>query len=174
MRRTAELQRVQTGVKSDLGPVLAPLLARSAVVASYQSLGSEPFVTCQPGWLLPILLPDGDLDWAIDTGEYVENHLGIREPAGPRLGRAAIGECDLVLVPALLVDRAGCRLGRGGGSYDRALRRAPGLKVALLHDGELVDELPREQHDVLVDAVALTSLGVVRLPAPAHARPLEQ
>ena len=49
----------------------------------------------------------------------------MREPAGPRLGRAAVAEAQLVVVPALAVDRRGLRLGRGGGSYDRALARVP-------------------------------------------------
>lgn len=164
MRQTAELRRLQTGVKCDLRPVLAGLLDRSAHIASYLAFGTEPVLTSEPGWLLPVLQPDGDLDWAADSGEYVENRVGLREPVGPRLGPGAIADCDLVLVPALLVDREGYRLGRGGGSYDRALRRATGLTVALLHDGELVPELPREPHDVPVHAVATPSLGVVQLP----------
>jgi 5-formyltetrahydrofolate cyclo-ligase len=63
------------------------------------------------------------------------------------------------------VDRTGVRLGYGGGCYDRALTRIrPGaLVVALLHEGELLEEpLPAEDHDRRVDAVALPS-GVVRL-----------
>ncbi|MCU1587074.1 MAG: 5-formyltetrahydrofolate cyclo-ligase [Frankiales bacterium] len=165
LRRMAEQHRGKTGATSDLGPALAPLLSRSAQTASYVSLGTEPRIPPQPGWLLPVLLPDGDLDWAVDTGHYVINALGISEPAGPRLGVDAIATCDLVLVPALLVDRRGYRLGRGGGSYDRALARATGLTVALLHDGELVDELPHEPHDVRVRAVVTPSQGVVHLPA---------
>ena len=52
-------------------------------------------------------------------------------------------------MPALAVDRRGMRLGRGGGCYDRALGRVPrGTPVcALLHDGELLDEVPCEPHD---------------------------
>jgi 5-formyltetrahydrofolate cyclo-ligase len=68
-------------------------------------------------------------------------------------------------VPALQVDRDGNRLGRGGGSYDRALARATGLTVALLHDDELVAELPHEPHDVPVRAVATPTGGLVRLPS---------
>lgn len=133
-------------------------------MAAYLPFGFEPFVVSRAGWLLPVLLPDGDLDWAVDTGDYAMNALGIREPIGPRLGVDAVARCDLVLVPALLVDRQGNRLGRGGGSYDRALLRATGLTVALLHDGELVEEVPHEPHDVPVAAVATPALGVVRLP----------
>ena len=57
------------------------------------------------------------------------------------------------------------RLGYGGGCYDRALTRIrpDALVVALLHDGELLDDpLPTEAHDRRVDAVAMPS-GVVRL-----------
>lgn len=96
-----------------------------------------------------MLLPDRDLAWRA-------------WPDGEPLGSDAVAGCDVVLVPALAVDRAGVRLGRGGGSYDRALRRARGLLVALLHEGELVDALPHEPHDVPVDVAALPS-GLVRL-----------
>ncbi len=51
------------------------------------------------------------------------------------------------------------RLGRGGGSYDRALARVgPAiLTIALLYDGELVDTLPAEPHDQRVRAAATPS-----------------
>jgi 5-formyltetrahydrofolate cyclo-ligase len=59
------------------------------------------------------------------------------------------------------------RLGRGGGSYDRALGRVPvGTFVcALLYDGEVLDDVPRGPHDRPVTAVATPS-GVSR-PASA-------
>ncbi|GAB3693246.1 hypothetical protein GCM10028814_34080 [Angustibacter aerolatus] len=71
-----------------------------------------------------------------------------------------------MVAPALLVDRAGRRLGQGGGSFDRALARArpDALVVALLHDGELVEgPLPVEPHDRPVH-VAVTPSAIVRLP----------
>jgi 5-formyltetrahydrofolate cyclo-ligase len=117
--------------------------------------------------LLPVLLPDLDLDWAEDDGPRHRStvHRGLTEPSGPPLGPAAIAQADVVFTPALLVDRTGIRLGYGGGCYDRALARvgANTFIVALLHDGELTDEpLPAEPHDRRVDAVVLPS-GVVRL-----------
>jgi len=139
--------------------VLAGLLA-GARVASYVSFGTEPgtHALLAAEHLVPVVLPDRDLDWVPYGG------------GGPR-GPDAVAQCDVVLVPALAVDRAGVRLGRGGGSYDRALRRAGGLVVALLHEGELVDALPAEPHDVPVHAVALPS-GLVRVGAagPGAAR----
>ena len=121
--------------------VLAPMLA-GARVASYAPFGTEPVPPLDPAHLLPLLLPDRDLDWTAH---------------GQPLGVDAVATADVVLVPALAVDRRGVRLGRGGGSYDRALLRAGGLVVALLHEGELRDEVPSEDHDVRVHAVALPS-----------------
>jgi 5-formyltetrahydrofolate cyclo-ligase len=107
--------------------------------------------------LVPILLADRDLDW----GEWDPT----AQEAGPALGVSAIGRADVLLVPALAVAHDGTRLGRGGGSYDRALRRTPaGIPVAaLLFEGELVDELPRDDWDLPVSAV-VTPAGWYELP----------
>lgn len=117
--------------------------------------------------LLPVLRADRDLDWAAYTGPetLAPAALGLREPTGPRCGVTGITEAELVLVPALAVDRGGLRLGRGGGSYDRALARVrPGTPViALLHDGELLDRVPAEPHDRRVTGVLMPS-GLVRVP----------
>ena len=74
-----------------------------------------------------------------------------------------------MLVPALAVDRRGMRLGRGGGSYDRALERLEGtsaLVVALLHEDELLPVVPAEPHDRPVHGVVRPSGFVSLRPAP--------
>ncbi|PSK58900.1 5-formyltetrahydrofolate cyclo-ligase [Micromonospora sp. MH33] len=77
---------------------------------------------------------------------------------------------DLVVVPALAVDRRGYRLGRGGGSYDRALARVPATvpTVALLHDGELVEVVPAQPHDRPVRFVITPGGGLVAVPDVAR------
>ncbi len=132
----------------DTAPLLAALAARGTPV------------------LLPVLLPDLDLDWAMEDGSRRMSQVraGLAEPAGPPMGRIALGLATVVVAPALAVDRSGVRLGHGGGSYDRALAAAGrgAFVVALLHEGELTDSpLPAEPHDRPVDAVVLPS-GVVR------------
>jgi 5-formyltetrahydrofolate cyclo-ligase len=162
MRRQADVdRRLCTAI--DLFAVVSDLVAGDVRVASYVGFGNEPFVPPQPGWLLPVLLADADLDWAGYDGQLTHGGRGLLEPVGPRLGVEAIAACDVVFVPALRVDTAGNRLGKGGGSYDRALARATGLTIALLHDGEFVEEVPHEAHDVPVQAVATPSLGLVML-----------
>jgi 5-formyltetrahydrofolate cyclo-ligase len=158
---------------------LVALLAEAAprTVAGYVPFGSEPGGADLPTviaaglpaggrLLLPVLRDDRALDWAVhEPGSLTD----WRSPAGARLGMAAIGEAEVVVAPALAVDRRGVRLGRGGGSYDRALALASpaALVVALLYDGELLglQELPAEPHDRRVSAAITPSLGLVRLPA---------
>jgi 5-formyltetrahydrofolate cyclo-ligase len=62
-----------------------------------------------------------------------------------------------VVVPGLAVDERGLRLCRGGGSYDRALRRVPSGRpvIALLYDDEVLPVVPAEPHDQKV-TVAVT------------------
>ena len=126
-------------------------------------LHTEPPTTeilaARPDLLLPVLLPDGDLDWAV-AGAVRTTERGLLEPTGPRLGVGAIAGCDVVLVPALAVDRFGNRLGRGGGSYDRALRRTTALTVAVLYDDDVVEAVPAEPHDVRVAAVVTPTRGL--------------
>jgi 5-formyltetrahydrofolate cyclo-ligase len=149
-------------------------------VAGYVPVGAEPGGPGLPDALaemlgdegrvlLPVLLPDLDLDWAVYHGQYTltPGPHGLREPSGRRLGPDAIANVEMVVVPAVAVDERGARLGRGSGSYDRALARvAPEtLVVALLHDGEVVDKVPDEPHDRRVDAVITPGGGLVMLPA---------
>ena len=145
-------------------------------VAAYASVGTEPGTAAllaalaggRRAVLLPLLLPDGDLDWAAYDGELHPGPRGLLQPPGPSLGVAAVADCVLLVVPALAVDRSGIRLGRGGGSYDRALARTTGLVVAALHRGELVERLPSEPHDRPVHAAVVPGEGLVRLrPHPA-------
>jgi 5-formyltetrahydrofolate cyclo-ligase len=121
--------------------------------------------------LLPVVVADG-LDWARYSGsdELVSGVLGTRAPAGPRLGPAALGTAEAVLVPALAVDHRGVRLGRGGGYYDRALAAAPaGVPlVALLHDGELVERLPADPWDRTVTSAVEPAIGWTELPVVEH------
>ena len=146
---------------------------RPTLCAAYVPVGSEPggpglidALAAVVPVLLPVLLPDGDLDWACYDGTLRRTGRGLLEPAGPTLGPDAVADAGLLLVPALAVSRTGMRLGRGGGSYDRALARAAhALAVALLHDGELVDEVPAEPHDRPVHAVITPADGLVTTPA---------
>jgi 5-formyltetrahydrofolate cyclo-ligase len=153
-----------------------PQAQMAGTIAAYYSLASEPdthglvYALWKRGSyvLLPLLRPDADLDWASYEGpdSLRPGPRGLAEPAEPPRGLDAVARADLVLVPALAVDRGGVRLGRGGGSYDRALARVgPGVPtIALIYDGELLDEVPADDHDQRVRLVARPSAGITNLP----------
>jgi 5-formyltetrahydrofolate cyclo-ligase len=118
--------------------------------------------------LLPVVTGAAPLDWARYEGPeaLVDGPHRLREPAGPRLGPAAIGSAATVLVPALAVDRSGVRLGQGGGHYDRSLPLAgPGAALlAVVREAELVAELPSEPHDVRMTGILTPERGPRPLP----------
>jgi len=154
--------------------VATPDVRRAATVAAYVSLDGEPgtgplldaLVAAGKRVILPVLLPDDDLDWAPYGGsqDLRPSRFGLLQPSGERLGVGSIGTADVVLVPGLAVDSAGVRLGRGGGSYDRALGRVPvgTFTCVLLYDGEVGVPVPVEPHDRPVGWAA-TPAGMVRL-----------
>lgn len=160
-RRRATPPAARAAAAAELARRLLALdfLASPARIAAYWPFGTEP--SPLPAYdllrargstvLLPVGRADGDVDWAelLDADALTRGRWGFAEPAGPLLGVAAIAGVDVVIVPALAVDAGGGRLGRGSGSYDRALARVrPGVPiVAIVYDDEVVAAVPMEPHD---------------------------
>jgi 5-formyltetrahydrofolate cyclo-ligase len=152
-----------------------PEVSGAGTIAAYYSAGPEPdthrlvFALWKRGSyvVLPVQLPDGDLDWASYEGpdSLAPGPRGILQPVEPVRGPGTVARADVVLVPALAVDAAGCRLGRGGGSYDRALARVGPMvpTIGLIYDDEFLDRVPAEPHDCPVRAVARPSHGITWL-----------
>jgi 5-formyltetrahydrofolate cyclo-ligase len=152
-----------------------PEIQMAGTVAAYVSVGSEPdtrgliYALWKRGSyvLLPLLRADDDLDWASYEGpdSLGPGPRGLLEPTEPPRGVTAITSADLVIVPALAVDRGGMRLGRGGGSYDRALARVGGAipTIALIYDDELLEEVPAGPLDQPVRMAAQPRQGITRL-----------
>lgn len=157
---------------------LAETVDAARVVAAYVPIGAEPggpqmleiLSQLSPTVLLPVTRtgPGGEhlpLQWGrYRPGQLVAGRFGLREPDEPWLPATAVAEAQVVLVPALAVDRRGVRLGRGGGFYDRSLPLCgPGTRlVAVVRDCEVRGELPSEPHDVLMTH-ALTPGGLIAL-----------
>jgi 5-formyltetrahydrofolate cyclo-ligase len=170
-RSRTDLVNADAGVRA----TLIALATGLGTVAAYVPLPTEPGGPQLPDalaavcgrLLLPVLRADLDLDWAQYAGALVRAGRGLREPAGPRLGPGAVAGADLVIVPALAVDRRGVRLGRGRGFYDRSLTgRNPGARlIAMVRDVEFVDELPAEPHDVAMTHALTPERGLVALAA---------
>ncbi len=128
--------------------------------------------------LLPVALTTDDdtplpLRWAeYRPGRLVAGRFGLLEPPAPWLPASALVDADVVLVPALAVDRHGVRLGRGRGYYDRSLtlRRPKAQLVAVVRDEEVVDELPSEPHDVSMTHALTPGRGLIAFAATGECR----
>lgn len=173
-RRRPPLEQVADAERIAAHALAWDVVRRAATVACYVSVGREPGTGLLLDHLLerghrvvlPVLGPELDLDWAAYAGpaSLAPASRGLLEPVGEALGAEAVATADVVLVPGLAVSAAGDRLGRGGGSYDRALARVPvGTPVAvLLYDDEVDRAVPTEPHDRPVTH-AVTPSGVRRL-----------
>ena len=132
---------------------------RFKTIACYISFGSEPSTNlflkhCQLEDRIELFVPrvnGDDLEWVEFSAEQIKHPLGMDEPVG---SANVLTEVDLMVLPALAIDRQGNRLGRGKGYYDRALQKISAKKtIALVHDGEFIEAVPNEDHDARVDAV---------------------
>lgn len=158
---------------------LLALVTDGQTVCAYVPVGSEPgsiemidsLYRRNVGVLLPVARNDtAGVPQPLQWGQYrpgglVEARFGLREPGEPWLPAEAVATSSMVLVPALAVDRAGGRLGRGAGFYDRSLPLAdPAARlIAVVRDVELVDRLPTEPHDVRMTHALTPRDGLIAL-----------
>ncbi|KAB7761448.1 5-formyltetrahydrofolate cyclo-ligase [Mycolicibacterium mucogenicum] len=150
------------------------LVSPGVVVCAYVPIGTEPgspamldaLVDAGARVLLPVTRPDAPLSWGwYRSGHLTEASYGLLEPATPHLPPDAIRQAGVILVPALGVDRAGVRLGRGAGFYDRSLSlAAPAARlVAVVYDDDLLPALPAEPHDIAMTHALTPRAGLVTL-----------
>jgi 5-formyltetrahydrofolate cyclo-ligase len=149
-------------------------ISSARVIASYISYGDEPntfelnkaIIAAGKKLLLPRIIEGNGqprLEWVPWNGDSqsLKERGRILEPIGP--AETDQKQIDVVIVPALRVDRDGYRLGQGGGFYDRALAQISAWTIALIYPEEISGQsLPRESHDIPVNAYATYDM-VVRL-----------
>jgi len=121
-------------------------------VMVFESFGTEPgtkdFIDQVQ---LPVMVP-----------ETHENHLSFKiKTTGEE---AFIEPGDLLLIPALAVDREGNRLGRGKGYFDKTLETIPAevLVFAVIYEDEFLASVPSQSHDRQVHGV-VTELGIHKI-----------
>jgi 5-formyltetrahydrofolate cyclo-ligase len=136
-------------------------------IASYLSYDVEPstidlnkqILASGANLFLPRMLKNHDLEWVPWLGQ--ENQLKKVGKFFEPIGDAVDIALDVIIVPALHIDRSGNRLGQGGGSYDRALARTSAWKIALVHPGEISSEsIPTTAFDQKVNAAATPTMLV--------------
>ncbi|MEC2076563.1 5-formyltetrahydrofolate cyclo-ligase [Metabacillus fastidiosus] len=80
-------------------------------------------------------------------------YLNLQEPKLLVTNKADKREIDLMIVPGVVFDRHGYRVGYGGGFYDRYLEEYTGTILALAFSLQVYEEVPFEQHDIPVEMI---------------------
>ncbi|MCE5235549.1 MAG: 5-formyltetrahydrofolate cyclo-ligase [Clostridiaceae bacterium] len=105
----------------------------------------------------PVCEADNNLSLYVpeDDSAYIRSGYGILEPDKARSQKVSADELDLIVVPGLAFDRAGHRLGRGAGYYDRLLNRTRAFKLGFGFREQLAQNVPTEPFDMKMDCVVL-------------------
>ena|SRR3989344_282723 len=69
---------------------------------------------------------------------------------------------EVAILPGLAFSKDGVRLGYGKGVFDRLLSKSKAIKIGLAYDFQIIDKIPKEEHDLLMDLV-VTEKRVIRL-----------
>jgi 5-formyltetrahydrofolate cyclo-ligase len=166
---TNRSQDLASSTANDFGSQLLSLCEQLGArnVGIYLSFGSEPVTDVfvigakSAGITLfaPRTGPESSMDFARIEGATESSELGFLQPVGEVIEPDGL---DLIIAPALSVDAFGNRLGRGGGFFDRYLKKFEGPVAAAVYEHELVPELPHEVHDRPVQ-YAVTPTGIQAL-----------
>ena len=91
----------------------------------------------------------------VSIGELGVARWGLREPADVGATAVTIEEISAFIVPGVAFDRSGGRIGWGKGHYDATLAVAHpnAVRIGIAFECQLVDNVPRESHDAVLDAV---------------------
>jgi 5-formyltetrahydrofolate cyclo-ligase len=147
-----------------------PEFRAARTVALYDAMASEPSLALLWPFAPKIAAyPRVQGDELLLFAVFDPAHLAAGSRPGAQREPAAEGEriapesLDLILVPGLAFTRAGLRMGRGGGHYDRLLALLPAttVRVGISFELQIVEELPAEPHDMTMQVVA-TEVGVWR------------
>lgn len=103
-------------------------------------------------WVYPVMI-DSRMEF-YKADEFQVGSFGILEPVVKSENHVDLSEIDGMLIPGVVFDRAGGRLGRGKGYFDRTLADFKGTKVGLCYSLNLLDgALPLEAHDIKMNII---------------------
>jgi 5-formyltetrahydrofolate cyclo-ligase len=98
-----------------------------------------------------------------DMAELAPARYGLLEPRPDAVRPTDPGEADVIIVPGVAFDKKRRRIGFGGGYYDRLLVNSRVPSIALAYEGQLVDHVPADTHDIPV-SILITEQRTYRAP----------
>jgi 5-formyltetrahydrofolate cyclo-ligase len=77
----------------------------------------------------------------------------LHEPIPHLTNKVDVTDISYLIVPGIVFDRFGYRIGFGGGYYDRFLQKYKGPTLSLAFDEQVISTVPKENHDRAVDVI---------------------
>ncbi len=113
--------------------------------------------------ICPRIRPHGQLDHreVTELSQLTDSAFGLQEPDPELCAPGDADSAEIVVVPGVAFSADGHRLGMGGGYYDRFLSQSENLRIALAYEMQLVDTIPRVNHDEPVDLI-VTEMRVIK------------
>ena len=104
--------------------------------------------------VLPVVVGES-LELRMFEGEdkMVKGKFGIKEPAGKLISEDEYPAIDMCIIPGVVFDKSGNRMGHGCGYYDRLLPSINAPLVGVCYTEQLVDEIEPKPWDVKMDMV---------------------
>ena len=98
---------------------------------------------------------EGNMDFYIinSLSDLKKGYFGLREPDPEKCEKVEDFSSSLLIVPGLIFDGAGYRLGYGGGYYDKFIKNFSFISVGLCYNSLIINEVVRENHDKSVDII---------------------
>lgn len=114
--------------------------------------------------LVPVMGPGKALLWSrlLSLQELVPKRFGILEPDEANLRPVTPPPHAVCLVPGIAFDRAGYRIGYGGGYFDRFLSSIPLISIGLAYAFQVLERIPRDPWDRPVDFVVTEEETIAR------------
>ena len=104
--------------------------------------------------LIPKTYPKRRMEFVVyNPQQLVKTSFGLLEPQG-ELEVVEASQIDLIHVPGLAFTTEGCRIGYGGGYYDRYLEHFSGHTLSTVYPCQIQDFIP-ENHDIPVQEVLI-------------------
>mgnify|MGYP001331200006 CR=1 FL=1 len=97
-----------------------------------------------------------------DFNQLEDSFMGLKEPDEKKTIFVTKEKIDLVVVPGVCFDKQGYRIGYGGGYYDRFLNNYQGITVSLCLDLQIVENLPKCNHDIPVQTI-ITESAIINI-----------
>ncbi|UOF02696.1 5-formyltetrahydrofolate cyclo-ligase [Bdellovibrio reynosensis] len=139
------------------------LKSQSGVWGAYRGLPEEAKVEdvkniSHLSWVFP-RMREGHLDF-FEARDFALGPYGVWEPSQDS-PQKDITSIDGLLIPGLVFNKNGNRLGKGKGFYDKTLASYQGVKVGICFDFQVSeDRLPTEAHDIVMDYI-ITETGLI-------------